>query len=102
MALRFNQYKIVFNEQRHVGLDVWREPLSQMRLPKFFDLRADPFERGEESFSYNQWFIEHIPLQYAAQAMVHEWLASFKEFPPRAKAASFTIDQIVEKMMPRG
>ena len=46
--------------------------------------------------------MEHIPLQYAAQAMVHEWLASFKEFPPRAKSASFTIDQIVEKMMPRG
>ncbi len=102
MALRYNQYKLVFTEQRSTGLAVWREPLSQMRLPKFFDLRSDPFERGEESYAYNQWFIEHIPLQYAAQAMVHGWLESFKEFPPRAKAASFTIDQIVETMMPRG
>jgi len=74
MALRMQQFKIVFAEQRSKGLDVWREPLSMMRIPKLFDLRSDPFERGEESF---------------------------KEFPPRQKAASFTVDQIVEKLMPR-
>jgi arylsulfatase A-like enzyme len=101
MALRAHQYKIVFAEQRSKGLDVWREPLSQLRIPKMFDLRSDPFERGEESFKYNDWFVEHVPLQYAAQAVVHEWLESFKEFPPRQKAASFTIDQIVEKLMPK-
>ena len=103
MAIRFGKYKLVFSEQRSKGLDVWREPLSQMRIPKMFDLRSDPFERGEESsFYYAQWFAEHVPLQYAAQAVVHEWLESFKEFPPRAKAASFTVDQIVESLMPRG
>ncbi len=101
MALRVNQYKIVFAEQRAKGLDVWREPLSQLRIPKMFDLRSDPFERGEESFKYNDWFVEHVPYQYAAQAIVHEWLESFKEFPPRQKAASFTVDQIVEKLMPK-
>ena len=52
--------------------------------------------------SYNDWFVEHVPFQYAAQAVVHQWLESFKEFPPRQKAASFTVDQIVEKLMPRG
>ena len=62
MALRVHQYKIVFAEQRSTGLDVWREPLSVMRIPKMFDLRSDPFERGEESFSYNQWFVEHVPV----------------------------------------
>jgi arylsulfatase len=102
MALRMNQYKIVFLEQRSTGLSVWREPLSQMRIPKIFDLRSDPFERGEESFKYNDWFVEHVPFQYAAQAVVNQWLQSFKEFPPRQKAASFTIDQIVEKLMPQG
>ena len=101
MALRINQYKIVFAEQRSKGLDVWREPLSQLRIPKMFDLRSDPFERGEESFKYNDWFVEHVPFQYVAQAVVHEWLESFKEFPPRQKAASFTVDQIVEKLMPK-
>ena len=69
-----------------------------MRIPKFFDLRADPFERGEESFKYNDWFVEqNILLQYAAPPMLAKWLESFKEFPPRARAASFSIDQVVEK-----
>ncbi len=73
-----------------------------MRIPKMFDLRSDPFERAEESIYYNTWFIEHVPLQYASQAVVSEWLQSFKEFPPRQKSASFTVDQIVESLMPRG
>jgi arylsulfatase len=101
MALRVHQYKIVFAEQLAEGLDVWRKPLSPMRIPKIFDLRADPFEAGETSAKYNDWFIEHIPCQYLAQAVVHEWLESFKEFPPRQKPASFTVDQIVEALMPR-
>jgi arylsulfatase len=87
-------FKIVFAEQRSKGLDVWREPLSEMRIPKFFDLRADPFERGEESFKYNDWFVENVPLQYVAPPFLMKWLESFKEFPPRAKAASFTIDKV--------
>ncbi len=101
MALRAGRMKIVFSEQRAKGLEVWREPLTKLRIPRIFDLRADPFERGEESFKYNDWFVEQVPLQYAAQAIVHEWLASFSEFPPRAKSASFSIDQIVEALMPK-
>jgi arylsulfatase len=101
MAVRMDRWKIVFLEQRALGLNAWREPLSQMRLPKFFDLRADPFERGEESISYNDWFLQQNFLLYAAPPMLAEWLESFREFPPRAKAASFSIDQVVESMMPK-
>ena len=101
MAIRVGRFKVVFAEQRNVGLDVWREPLSTLRVPKFFDLRADPFERGEESFKFNDWFMENIPLQYLAPPLLHKWLESFKEFPPRAKAASFTIDQVVQQMTNR-
>jgi arylsulfatase len=101
MALRMGRMKIVFAEQRAKGLEVWREPLVTLRIPRIFDLRADPFERGEESFKYNDWFVEQVPFQYAAQAVVHERLDSFKAFPPRAKATSFSIDQIVEALMPK-
>jgi arylsulfatase A-like enzyme len=101
MALRVDQYKVVFAEQNATGLNVWREPLKQMRIPKMFDLRADPFEAGDDSSKYDDWFIEHVPLQYAAQAVVQEWLETFKEFPPRQKSASFTVDQIVEALMPK-
>ena len=61
MALRVQQYKIVFAEQLATGLQVWREPLKQMRIPKLFDLRSDPFEAGEDSIRYNDWFVEHVP-----------------------------------------
>jgi arylsulfatase A-like enzyme len=101
MAVRMGRFKIVFAEQRSAGLDVWREPLSPMRVLKFFDLRADPFERGEESFKYNDWFLEQNFLLYAAPPLLTKWLESFKEFPPRARAASFSIDQVVEKLMPK-
>ena len=33
-----------------------------------------------------------------AQALVQPFLETFKEFPPRQKAASFTIDQALQKM----
>ncbi len=95
------RFKIVFAEQRSTGLAAWCEPPATMRVPKFFDLRADPFERGEESFKYDDWFMENIPLQYAPPPILMKWLESFKEFPPRAKVASFTIDRVVEKMMPK-
>jgi arylsulfatase len=101
MAIRMGRYKVVFSEQRSTGLAVWREPLSQMRLPKFFDLRADPFERGEESIKYNDWFLEQSFLMYSAPPVLGKWLESFKEFPPRARAASFSIDHVVEALMPK-
>ena len=102
LALRVRRWKVVFAEQRNTGLGVWREPFSMLRIPKFFDLRADPFERGEESdFYYAKWFADHDFLMISAQTFVAKWLESFKGFPPRAKAASFTIDQVVEKLMPK-
>ena len=102
MAMRIDRFKIVFAEQRATGFDVWREPLVALRVPKLFDLHADPFERGEEGVGFDNWYFEQIPFMYLAQAALAQWLSSFKEFPPRAKSASFSVDQVVEKMMPRG
>jgi arylsulfatase A-like enzyme len=48
MALRVGNYKFVFLEQCSPGtLAVWAEPLVQLRLPKIFNLRDDPFERAD-------------------------------------------------------
>lgn len=101
MAVRMGRYKVVFLEQTETGIEVWRTQLRPMRFPKFFDLRSDPFERGEESFKYNDWLIEQNFLLYSAPPLLMKWLESFKEFPPRAKSASFTIDQVVESLMPK-
>src|SRR5215471_8973616 len=98
-ALRYNQWKLVFLEQRAHGFDVWQEPFVQLRVPKLFNLRADPFERADhEGMDYSRWRIDRVFLLVPAQAFVVNWLQSFKEFPPRQKPASFGIDQVMEKL----
>jgi arylsulfatase len=101
MAIRIKDWKVHFIEQRAHGLGVWREAFSPLRVPKLFNLRSDPFERGDESIFYDKWTADHIFIQVPAQAIVAKWIDSFKEFPPRAKAASFSIDRVVESMMPK-
>jgi len=101
MAARYRQWKFVFEEQRSSGFAVWREPLSQMRVPKLFNLRSDPFERGEEGLFYAKWMADRAFALVPVQAAIGQWIESFKEFPPRAKAASFSIDQVVESLMPK-
>ena len=98
-ALRYNKWKIVFSEQRGHGMDVWQEPFTTLRLPKLFNLITDPFERADqESMDYPRWRIEHAYALVPAQAYVAQWLNSFKEFPPRQKVSSFSIEQVMQKL----
>jgi arylsulfatase len=87
-------------EQRAEGtLRVWSEPFVALRLPKLFNLRTDPFERADiTSNTYNDWLLHHGSIMQAATELVGDFLKTFKEFPPRQKAASFTIDQAMAKM----
>jgi arylsulfatase len=100
VALRFDNWKVVFMEQRAPGtLRIWAEPFVTLRVPKIYNLRTDPFERADiTSNTYYDWFLNHDFIALAAQAIVTPFLESFKKFPPRQKAASFTIDQALEKM----
>jgi arylsulfatase len=100
VALRFDNWKVVFMEQRLPGtLGVWAEPFVPLRLPKLYNLRTDPYERADiTSNTYYDWTIRRAYLILAAQAVVVPFIETFKEFPPRQKAASFTIDQALEKM----
>ena len=102
LAIRVHDWKVVFQEQRARGMGVWREPFAKLRVPKLFNLRSDPFESAEDStLFYDKWVADRVFIQVPAQAICAQWLESFKEFPPRAKAASFTVDQVVESMMPK-
>ena len=59
-ALRFDNWKLVFLEQRATGtMRVWAEPYTQLRVPKIFNLRIDPFERADiTSNTYYDWVID--------------------------------------------
>jgi arylsulfatase len=101
MALRYDNWKTVFMEQRVQGtLLVWAEPFVILRTPKLFNLRTDPYEFADiTSNTYYDWMIDRIPLMMAAQPIVGQFMSTFQEFPPRQKAASFTVDQVMEKIM---
>ena len=100
LGLRFDNWKIVFMEQRCRGtLQLWAEPFTPLRLPKIFNLRTDPYERADiTSNTYYDWIMHNAYFIYAAQAMAAKFVATFKEFPPAQKAASFTIDDAMAKM----
>ena len=99
VALRYDQWKIVFAEQRGEGFDVWQEPFVPLRLPKLFNLRSDPFETADhEAMDYERWRVEHLFLMVPAQQYVGKFLSTFQEFPPRQKPGSFSIDQVLASL----
>ncbi len=100
LAVRASNFKFVFLEQRVQGtLAVWAEPFTKLRVPKLFNLRTDPFERADvTSNTYYDWLLDHAFICYLAQDIVGMHLKTYVEFPPRQKAASFSIDQAVDKL----
>jgi len=99
-ALRYDNWKIVFSEQRVEGtMRIWAEPFVTLRLPKIFNLRTDPYERADiTSNTYYEWLVEHLFLLVPVQKIVGDFLATFKEFPPDQKSGSFSVDQVLEKL----
>jgi arylsulfatase len=99
-ALRFDNWKIVFLENRAPGtLQVWIEPFVELRTPKIFNLRTDPFERADiTSNSYFDWLITHAYLLVPAQMYVAQMLQTVVEFPPRQEPASFSVDRVMAKL----
>jgi len=99
-ALRYNDWKLIFMEQRvEATLQAWMEPFVPLRIPLIFNLRRDPYERSQiTSNTYYDWLLDRAYLLVPAQAYVGQFLETFKEFPPRQKAASFSLDQVMEKL----
>jgi len=78
---------------------VWAQPMIPLRLPSLFNLRSDPFERAQhEAGDYVRWFVEHAFVLLPAQSIVAKHLMSFREFPPRQRPGSFSIEHVMEKL----
>jgi arylsulfatase len=103
-ALRYDDWKLIFMEQKAQGtFRVWMEPFVPLRVPLIENLRRDPYERASvTSNTYYDWLLDRAFLLVPAQAYVGQFLATFKEYPPRQKAASFSLDQVMEKMQSGG
>ena len=104
VALRYDNWKIVFEEQQTPGtLRLWAEPFVTLRVPKLFNLRTDPYERADiTSNTYYDWVMDHVFLFVPAQDYVGQFLMTFKDYPQRQKAASFNLDEVMQKLKDSG
>ena len=102
MGLRYNNWKVHFMVQDQEGtLEIWQRKFRGLRTPYIFNLRTDPFEQATvTSNTYWDWYIDHAWILYPMGDVVGEFLATFKEYPPRMKAGSFTIGDALEKLEP--
>jgi arylsulfatase len=99
VALRYQDWKLVFMEQRAKTMALWAEPFVALRIPKIFNLRRDPFERADNnSNTYWDWALDHAFTLIPAQAFVAKELQSLNDFPPRQKPSSFNMDRVMEKL----
>src|SRR5262249_44641023 len=97
-AIRVLDWKVSFIEQYHTGLDIWLKDYERLRGPKLYNLRSDPFERGPDSFLYDDWNAHRAFMFVPAQAVVGKFLESFKEYPIRMKPASFNLDKAMQQL----
>jgi arylsulfatase len=100
LAMRYDNFKLHFKVQDAPGtLEVWQREFRPLRVPLFINLRTDPYERAPlTSNTYWDWMLDHAFLALPAQQKVAEFLSTFKQYPPRQKAASFTVDQVLEQL----
>jgi arylsulfatase A-like enzyme len=99
-GVRYDNWKVVFYEQRTEGtLRIWAEPFVELRVPKIFNLRTDPYERADvTSNTYYDWLLDRAYLLVPIQAFVGQIAQSLVEFPPRQKPAAFNISHVMEKL----
>jgi len=104
VGLRYDNWKLVFMEQRVQGtLRIWAEPFVTLRIPKIFNIRTDPYERADiTSNTYYDWLLDHAFLLVPAQAYVGQFLMTFKDYPQRQKAATFNMNEVMDKLKEGG
>ena len=79
-------------------MQIWAEPFTELRVPKIFNLRIDPFERADQtSNTYWDWMLDHAYLLVPGQAFVFSIMQTMVEFPPRQKPASFSLEQVARQ-----
>ena len=103
VALRYNNWKLVFAEQRAHFFDVWADPFISLRVPKLFNLRSDPYERADtDANNYRTWWIRRVFTLRPSQVITQKFVDTFTEFPPRQEPAKFNVDDALKAMKTAG
>ncbi|MCC9605654.1 arylsulfatase [Blastopirellula sp. JC732] len=98
LALRYDRWKVHFMIQEATGIEVWRHPFTTLRAPIIFDLKVDPFEKGQDGMGYEDWWYRRAFVLVPSQAIVGNLMETFVAYPPRQKPASFTVGEALEKL----
>ncbi|HSA63656.1 MAG TPA: arylsulfatase [Nitrospira sp.] len=103
VAARWEDWKVVFLENRGTAFEVWREPFVDLRVPLLFNLRRDPFEKSQHSSNtYNDWFLERPFVIVPIQGLAARFLQTMKDYPPSQTPGSFNLKKIEERLKESG
>ncbi len=95
VAIRANDWKAIYLENRAHQLDVWREPFVHLRLPLLFNLRRDPFEKSQHnSNTYHDWMIDRAFVLVPLQALASQFLLTLKDYPPSQTPGDWSLDKL--------
>ncbi len=103
-ALRYQDWKAMFLENRASQLQIWLEPFVELRAPYLTNLRRDPFEKAlHGSNTYYDWYIDRAYILIAMQGYAFNFLSTFKDYPPSQTAGDWSLSktqkQIEEMIM---
>jgi arylsulfatase len=99
VAVRYNDWKVVYKENRGEAFGVWMEPFTDLRVPLIFNLRRDPYERAQHNANiYYDWLLDHVYNGYEASNIAAQFLATLAEYPPSQTPGSFNLDGMKKKM----
>jgi len=99
VAARWQDWKVVFPENRREQFGVWREPFVQLRVPLLFNLRRDPFEKAQHnSNTYNDWFLDRVFVLVPIQQLAAKFLTTMQDYPPSQTAGSFNLSKVEEQI----
>ena len=99
VAARYDDWKVVFLENRGRAFGVWREPFVELRVPLLFHLRRDPFEKAQHNANiYDDWMIDRAFAIVPIQALAAQFLQTMKDYPPSQEPGAFNLSKIEEQL----
>jgi arylsulfatase len=99
VAVRWEDWKVVYQENRGRRFGVWREPFTDLRVPLLFNLRRDPFERAQHNANvYEDWALDRVFILFGANKLAAQFLQTLSKYPPSQTPGSFNLDNVKKKI----
>jgi arylsulfatase len=99
VAVRWEDWKVVYKENRGKAFGVWREPFTEMRVPLLFNLRRDPYERAQHNANvYEDWALDRVFILFGANKLAAQFIGTMKDYPPSQTPGSFNLESAKKRI----